>query len=99
MTIKCYFANWKQVISQDSFTELQLSLPNGLILFDNHVRRHGQDGACRHYGECCEEEETHPVQHHRSELPVSFHCAGLVILPHLVRDHLKLLQDEAELPL
>ena len=63
------------------------------------MRSHGQHGARRHDREGREEEEAHPVHHHGGELPVRGHGGGLLVLPHLVRDDLDLLQNEAKFPL
>ena len=51
-----------------------------------------------HDGEGGVGDQTQPVQHHGSKLPVALHCSGLLVVPDLVRDDLDLLQDEAEFP-
>ena len=60
---------------------------------------YSQNSAGCHNCECSEEEEAHPIEHHCGKLPVGLHSAGLIVLSHLVSDHLELLQDEAQLPL
>ena len=61
--------------------------------------RHSQNSTGCYNCECSEEEEAHPVEHHRGELPVCLHRAGLLVLTYLVSDHLELLQDEPQFPL
>lgn len=60
---------------------------------------HSKNSAGCYNCECGEEEEAHPVEHHCGELPISLHRAGLLVLPHLVSDHLELLQDKAQFTL
>ena len=70
-----------------------------LRLLDHYVWRHGEHDEGGHHREQGEEDKAQPVQHHRRELPVTLNLRGLVIIPHLVRDHSDLLENEAELSL
>ena len=55
---------------------------------------HGHSG---HYGEGGVGDQTQPVQHHGSKLPVTLHSSTLLIISDLVSDNFDLLQYQAKL--
>ena len=72
--------------------------PGIICLFDDNMRSSYQDTNCSQNCEQTECDQTEPIKHHGSKLPIIFNWSRLVIIPNFIAYHLDLLQDIDKLP-